>query len=71
MKKSFKIDKMSINMRIDKWLKNTVGKLPQSLIEKELRKGNIKLNNKRVKSYTKLKLYDEIILYKENYKFYA
>ena len=70
MSKTYKIDKMSINMRVDKWLKNTVGKLPQSLIEKELRKGNIKLNNKRIKSSTKLKLYDEIILYKENYKFY-
>ena len=70
MPKSYKIDIMSINMRIDKWLKNNVGKLPQSLIEKDLRKGNIKLNNKKIKSSTKLKLGDEVKLYKTNYNLY-
>ena len=70
MPKSYKIDNLSINMRIDKWLKNKIGKLPQSLIEKELRRGNIKLNNKKVKSSTKLKLADEVKLYKPNYKLY-
>ena len=44
MKKSFKIDKSSIGMRFDRWIKNNIGKIPQSLIEKNLRKGNIKLN---------------------------
>ena len=68
MFKSFKIDKMSIDMRIDRWIKYKIGKIPQSLIEKELRKGNIKLNDKRVKSSTKLKLNDEIKIYKLNYK---
>ena len=68
MPKSYKIDKLSINTRIDKWLKNNIGKLPQSLIEKDLRRGNIKLNDKKVKSSTKLKLGDEIKLYKPNYK---
>ena len=70
MPKSYKIDKLSINMRIDKWLKNNIGKLPQSLIEKDLRRGNIKLNDKKVKSSTKLKLGDEVKLYKLNYKLY-
>ena len=69
MPKSYKIDKLSINTRIDKWLKNNIGKLPQSLIEKDLRRGNIKLNDKKVKSSTKLKLGDEVKLYKTNYKF--
>ena len=69
MIKAFKIDKMSIDMRIDRWIKNSVGKLPQSLIEKELRKGNIKLNDKKVKSSTKLKFNDEVKIYKLNYKF--
>ena len=50
MKNSFKIDKKSIDLRIDKWIKQKIGKLPQSLIEKSLRKGKIKLNNKKVKS---------------------
>ena len=55
-------------MRIDRWIKINIGKLPQSLIEKDLRKGKIKLNNKKVKSYIKLKLKDEIKLYNINYK---
>jgi len=69
MIKAFKIDKMSIDMRIDRWIKNSIGKLPQSLIEKELRKGNIKLNDRKVKSSTKLRFNDEVKIYKLNYKF--
>ena len=68
MFKSFKIDKMSIDMRIDRWIRNNVGNIPQSLIEKELRKGAIKLNNKKVKSSKKLQLNDEIKIFKFNYK---
>ena len=56
MKKSFKIDKKSIGIRFDRWIRNHIGKIPQSLIEKDLRKGNIKLNQKKVKSSAKLKL---------------
>jgi len=69
MLKTFIVDKMSINMRIDRWIKIFIGKIPQGLIEKELRKGNIKLNSKKTKSSTKLKLSDEITFYKFNYKF--
>ena len=68
MHKSFKIDNTSIGLRLDKYIKNNIGKLPQSLIEKALRKGNIKLNSKKVKSSTKLKLNDELSLYNFNYK---
>ena len=68
MHKSFKIDNASIGLRLDKYIKNNIGKLPQSLIEKALRKGNIKLNRKKVKSSTKLKLNDELSLYNFNYK---
>ena len=68
MFRSFKIDKMSIDMRIDRWIRNNVGNIPQGLIEKGLRKGTIKLNNKKVKSSKKLKLNDEIKIYKFNYK---
>ena len=69
MKKSFKIDKMSIGIRFDRWIRNHIGKIPQSLIEKDLRKGNIKLNQKKVKSSAKLKLNDEITFFNLNYKF--
>ena len=68
MKKSFKIDKMSIGLRFDRWIRNNIGKIPQSLIEKDLRKGNIKLNKKKAKSSTKLKLNDEIKFFNLNYK---
>ena len=34
MPRLFKVDKSSIGMRIDRWIKNNIGKLPQSLIEK-------------------------------------
>ena len=68
MHKSFRIDNTSIGLRLDKYIKNNIGKLPQSLIEKALRKGNIKLNRKKVKSSIKLKLNDELSLYNFNYK---
>ena len=64
-------------MRIDRWIKNTIGKVPQSLIEKSLRNGKIKLNKKKVKSSTKLSKSDKIYFYnfqfieskKKKYKF--
>ena len=68
MLKSYTIDKLSINSRIDRWIRNNIGKIPQSLIEKDLRKGNIKLNNKKVKSSTKLKLNDKVVFLNFNYK---
>ena len=68
MKNSFKIDKKSIGLRIDKWIKQNIGKLPQSLIEKSLRKGKIKLNNKKVKSSKKVMYGDRIDLFNFNYK---
>ena len=77
MNKSFIVDSSSIDMRIDRWIKNTIGKVPQSLIEKSLRNGKIKLNKKKVKSSTKLSKSDKIYFYnfqfieskKKKYKF--
>ena len=77
MNKSFIVDSSSIDMRIDRWIKNTIGNVPQSLIERSLRNGKIKLNNKKVKSSTKLSKSDKIYFYnfqfierkKEKYKF--
>ena len=68
MPRLFKIDKSSNGMRIDRWIKHNIGKLPQSLIEKELRKGNIKLNDKKVRSSIKIKINDQIKFYNLNYK---
>ncbi len=54
-------------MRIDRFLRNHFGQIPQSLIEKNLRNGKIKLNKKKIKSSKKVKLNDQIELY--NFKF--
>ena len=55
-------------MRIDRWIKTTIGNVPQSLIEKSLRNGKIKLNKKKVKSSTKLSLLDKIYFYNFQFK---
>ena len=68
MNKSFIVDSSSIDMRIDRWIKATIGNVPQSLIEKSLRNGKIKLNKKKVKSSTKLSLLDKIYFYNFQFK---
>ena len=68
MLKSFIIDNMSIDMRLDRWIRDKIGKIPQGLIEKDLRKGNIKLNNKKAKGSTKLRLNDKIDFFKFDYQ---
>jgi len=56
-------------MRLDRWVKNNIGKYPQSLLEKSIRKGKIKLNKKKTSSSHKLKIGDEINFYNFDYKF--
>ena len=46
MIKTFIVDKTNVNMRIDRLLRSKLGKIPQSLIEKSLRNGKIRLNKK-------------------------
>ncbi len=60
MKKTLIVDSRYKDMRIDRWIRNNLGKVPQSLIEKSLRNGKIKLNFKKVKSSHKLKINDQI-----------
>ena len=48
MIKSIIVDKACNNMRFDRWLRNKLGNLPQSLIEKSLRSGKIKVNKKKI-----------------------
>ena len=68
MKKSFNVDTASNDMRIDRWLRNNLGNIPQSLIEKNLRNGKIKLNNKKIKSSKKVKTNDLIELFDFDFK---
>ena len=55
-------------MRIDRFLRNKLGKIPQSLIEKSLRAGKIKINSKKIKSSYKIKLNDKIELFNLDFK---
>ena len=68
MIKSFIVDKTYASMRIDKYLRFNIGKFPQSLIEKSLRNGKVKVNNKKVKSNFKLNLGDKIDLHNFEFK---
>ena len=63
MIKSFVVDATFNNMRLDRFLRNKIGKMPQGLIEKKLRTGKIKLNKKKVKSSTKVTLNDKVELF--------
>ena len=63
-----KINISSVGLRIDRWIKNNLIKIPQSLIEKDLRNGKIKVNKKKVKSSYKLNKDDKIYLHNINYK---
>ena len=54
-------------MRFDRWLRSKLGKIPQSLIEKNLRSGKIKINKKKVKSSFKIKTNDKVDLFNFRY----
>ena len=58
MKKIFKVDKDFNNSRFDKWFKSEVLDIPHSLIEKLIRKKNIKVNHKKTKTSYRVKLND-------------
>ena len=68
MKKLLNVDKTFNGMRIDRFLRNHFGQIPQSLIEKNLRNGRIKLNKKKIKSSKKIQFNDEIELYNIQFK---
>ena len=49
MIKIFTVDEQFSDMRIDRFIKKNINDMPQGLIEKNLRNGKIKLNNKKIK----------------------
>jgi len=67
MKSFFQIKSDFENSRLDRWFRKNVSDVPQSLIEKNIRKGNIKVNNTKKKGSYKLKLSDKISIF--NVKF--
>ena len=60
MKKIFSIGDDFVNARLDRWFKRNVFNVPQSLIEKNIRKGRIKVNNSKKRSSYKLKKNDVV-----------
>ena len=68
MIKSFIVDSTCDNMRLDRWLRGKLGKIPQGLIEKTLRLGKIKINKKKTKSSTKVKTNDKIDIFNFDFK---
>ena len=68
MIKSLVVDSSLKNMRIDRFLRNKLGNIPQSLIEKSLRSGKIKLNKKKIKSSFKVNTNDKIELFNFDFK---
>ena len=68
MKKIILVKASYNNMRIDRFLRNYLGKIPQGLIEKNLRNGKIKLNQKKVKSSQKVITDDKISFFNFNFE---
>ena len=67
MEKIFSVKYDFVNMRLDRWFRSNVCEVPQSLIEKNIRKGAIKVNNKKKKCSYKLKKDDQIFVYNFNF----
>jgi len=63
MKNTYSVKDDFVRMRLDRWIRKNVSHLPQSLIEKNIRKGNVKINNIKKKSSYKLQKDDKITLY--------
>ena len=68
MRKSYTVDSTCNDMRIDRWIRLKVGKIPQGLIEKYLRSGKIKINKKKIKSSIKVKTNDIINFFNLDFK---
>ena len=68
MIKSYIVDLTCNNMRLDRWIRNKIGNIPQSFIEKSLRSGKIKVNKKKVKSSFKVTTNDKINIFNLNFK---
>ena len=68
MIKSFIVDSTCNEMRLDRYLRNKLGKIPQALLEKNLRFGKIKVNKRKSKSSLKVKTNDKIDIFDFNFK---
>ena len=63
MLKKFIVNKDYHNSRFDRWFKQNVSDVPQSLIEKFIRKNKVKINRKKTKTKYRVQLNDVIEVY--------
>ena len=63
MPQTYIVDKEYHNSRFDRWFKNNIKKLPQSLIEKLIRQNKVKINKKKVRSSYRLQSGDKVEVY--------
>ena len=63
MFKKFLVNKDYHNTRFDRWFKHNVIKVPQSYIEKLIRKKKVKVNKKKIKTSYRLHFNDVIEIY--------
>ena len=68
MNKRYIVEATCKEMSLDRWLRNKLGKIPQGLLEKNLRLGKIKVNKKKVKSSLKIKINDKIDIFDFSFK---
>ena len=63
MLKKFIVKKDYHNSRLDRWFKQNISSVPQSLLEKLTRKKKIRINNKKVKTSYRVQFNDTVELY--------
>ena len=63
MSKKFTVNKEYHDSRFDRWFKQNIQKVPQSYIEKLIRKKKIKVNKKKIKTSYKVQLNDIVEVY--------
>ena len=63
MPKTYTVDKDYHNSRFDRWFKNNVKNLPQSLIQKIIRLNKVKINKRKIKSSYRVQKGDSVLVY--------
>ena len=62
MIKTYEVKSNFSNMRLDRWYKKNISHVPQSLLEKNIRKGKIKVNQQKKKGSYKLQINEKITI---------
>ena len=66
MLKKFIVNKEFVGSRFDRWFKNNISNVPQSLIEKLIRKNKLKINKKKAKTSYRVQHNDLVELFGKN-----